>query len=101
MSTQMPDMSQLLTGGTIPQVPGGLAQGLGGPGDTPDMGMGGGGAASPDPLEAIQGVIEDFPLLLVALHDPGDVHDATKALGILTGIQKRLMGGNGPAAQGG
>lgn len=55
-----------------------------------------------DPLLALQGVIEDFPLLLVALHDPQDVHEATKALHVLTGIQRRLMqaGASGPSSQG-
>jgi hypothetical protein len=46
-------------------------------------------------LHALQEVLDEFPALLTALHDPGDVHDATTALRLLTGIQKRMMGQTG------
>lgn len=53
-----------------------------------------------DPLSTLQEVIEDVhSKLLPALKDPDDVNDAVKVLGVLTGIQKRLMGeqsGNSP-----
>jgi hypothetical protein len=51
----------------------------------------------PDPqtqdggLSALQDVIEDFPALLAALHDPGDVNAAAQCLAKLTSIQARLM----------
>lgn len=50
-------------------------------------------------LATLQDVIDDFPKLLHALKNGDDVHDAVTALRLLTGIQKRLMGGapGGPA----
>lgn len=89
-------MSEMLTGGSVPQVPGGIAEGalMGSLPQNPPQ-----EAPPSDPLQALQEVIEDFPALLVALRDSNDVHDATKALNILTGIQKRLMApGPGQAA---
>lgn len=96
----------MITGGTVPQIPGGLAGSLGAPPQTGGLDTSlvqppaeAPPPATPDPLVALQGVIEDFPLLLVALPDPGDVHDVTKALAILTNVQKRLMGQSGTPPQ--
>jgi len=94
----------MLQGGTVAPIPGGLAgqpplpipDGLGAP--PPEQAPS--DQAAPDPLQSLQGVIEEFPLLLVALHDPQDVHEATKALHVLTGIQRRLMQASGASAQG-
>lgn len=42
-------------------------------------------------LDCLKDVIDDFPRLLTELKDPVDVQDATKAMLILVGIQRRLM----------
>src|SRR5580765_7126696 len=73
-------------------VPGGLASGA--PPDqepqpAPDGGLG-----------ALQDVIEDFPALLAALHDPGDVNAAAQCLAKLTAIQARLMSAQQSGPQG-
>jgi hypothetical protein len=51
-------------------------------------------------LGALQDVIEDFPALLAALHDPNDVNAAAQCLAKLTSIQARLMSSqaSGPGA---
>lgn len=73
-------------------LPPGLAS-LAGQHQMPPASSGGG-----DQLQVLQDTIEGLPPLIHALHDPTDVNDAVKALHILTGIQKRLMGqAGGPA----
>lgn len=53
--------------------------------------------SAPDPLAALQEVIQLMPAVMAALPDPRDTQDIARALLILTGIQSRLMGGqNGP-----
>ena len=51
-------------------------------------------------LSALQEVIEDFPALLAALHDPGDVNAAAQCLAKLTAIQARLMSAQQSGPQG-
>ena len=66
----------------------------------PDEPQGGGGA--PDGgLAALQDMLNDFPPLLAALTNADDVHDGVQAFKLLTGIQKRLMGGQGASASSG
>lgn len=77
-----PGMGGDLVGGTPQPVPGGLGDMLTQPPPPPQ---------AADPLETLQDVIEAFPGLLVALHDPADVDAAAGALKTLTGIQRRLM----------
>ncbi len=86
-------MSQLLPpqlAGPSGPVPGGLM--------TPTPGDEGQQAPSDGGLSALQDVIEDFPALLAALHDPNDVNAAAQCLAKLTSIQARIMGASGPAA---
>ncbi len=45
-------------------------------------------------LGALQDVIEDFPALLAALHDPNDVNTVAQCLAKLTSVQARLMSAN-------
>lgn len=86
-------MPQMPPQGGAPQVPPGLAslfaQGTA-DADQADQ--------STDPLQVLQDVIEQFPPLLVALKDPGDVDTAVAALRLLTGVQKRIMAEQGPGA---
>ncbi len=49
-------------------------------------------------LSALQDVIEDFPALLAALHDPGDVNAAAQCLAKLTSIQARIMSASAQGA---
>ncbi len=86
-------MSTFLHGPAPPPVPDGLAALLAGHGPgapPPDQDDQGGGDKG---LQALQEIIDEFPDLLVAVKDPTDVHDATTCLRVLTGIQKRMMGG--------
>ncbi len=82
-------MSNLALPGPSGPVPGGVAAGMYGP---PDQDEDAQQPAQDGGLSALQDVIEDFPALLAALHDPGDVNDAAVCLAKLTSIQKRLMG---------
>lgn len=77
---------------------GGLPPGLAGL-QAPDQDQGA-PPAQDGGLSALQDVIDDFPPLLSALHDPGDVDMVANALKTLTAVQKRLMqqGGNAPSA---
>ena len=76
-------------------VPGGLADSMypGSDEDAQPQAQDGG-------LSALQDVIEDFPALLAALQDPGDVNAAAKCLAALTGIQARLMSSQASGPQG-
>lgn len=103
MSNYAPELPQgidpgMLTGGSPLQIPGGFG-GM----PTPDQPAPQAPPPPPDPLVALQGVIEDFIPLLVALPDPADVRDATKAMLLLQTIQHRMMtaGQSGPGQQGG
>ena len=86
-----PQMPQGLPGPAGP-VPGGLAAGMYDQSEQDDQQPQDGG------LSALQDVIEDFPALLAALHDPGDVNAAAQCLAKLTSIQQRLMQASGPSA---
>ena len=57
------------------------------------------GDADPkDPLGATQDVIDDVHKLMVTLKDPADVEQVGRALLLILGVQKRLMGTGGPAS---
>ncbi len=94
-------MSQLLPPQGLPgpsgPVPGGLAAGMYGPPDQDEYAQ---QPAQDGGLSALQDVIEDFPALLAALHDSGDVNAAAKCLAALTGIQARLMSAQSSGPQG-
>lgn len=64
----------------------------------PQGGGGMGEPAQPDPLTALQEVIQMLPAVMSALPDPRDTQDVVRALLLLTGVQTRLMG-NGPQGQ--
>lgn len=83
-SLQMPEPAP-------PQAP----QPLPGPLDQPDP------AGQQDPLQVLQDCIQSLPAVIAALPDPQDTQDAVKALGILAGIQTRLMRGAGGPQTGG
>lgn len=51
-------------------------------------------------LGALQDVIEDFPALLAALHDPNDVNTVAQCLAKLTSVQARLMSAQSGPQQG-
>ena len=59
-------------------MPAGLAE----PGEPPD---------TEDPLDVLQECIQQVSKTISALPDPKDTQDAVKALGLLAGIQTRLM----------
>ena len=92
MSQPLPDLQ-----GSGPLHGGSLADLLSG-GPPPATNSDDGGAKQTDPLTAIQDSIDNVHQLMVSLTDPTDVHDATTALRLLTGIQKRLMGNGAPQA---
>ncbi len=55
----------------------------------------------PDPLVVLQDVIEQFVPLMIALPNPEDTRDVTRAMGILQNVQHRLMTAqSGPGSQG-
>lgn len=55
------------------------------------------GGYSPDqsPLDVLRQCINAIPAVIHALPDPRDTQDAVRALLLLTGIQTRMMSGNG------
>ena len=83
MSMMMPSQLQ---GPPGQPVPGGLAQQMYGGQDEDQQPQ-----AQDGGLSALQDVIEDFPALLAALHDPGDVNTVAQCLAKLTSVQNRLM----------
>lgn len=93
MSQMLPPHPPLQGPPPLPgQIPPGLAQLLHGA-PPPDA------APAKSPLKALQDVIEEFPPLLHALTDPGDVHACSQAFTTLLAVQKRLMQqgpGSGP-----
>lgn len=72
--------------GLPPELLAALAGGGGPPGGPPQNGGGG-----PDPLEALQTVIQDLHSLVAVLPDPQDTATATQCLGALTKIQSGMM----------
>jgi hypothetical protein len=73
----------------------------------PDPSMAGGpppdagGGAPPNPLDALQQVLQDLHALIAILPDPAHTRIASQCLTALAGIQKDLMQPAGPGGGGG